>query len=236
MSEELSYHDDLIEQGYSEEEALEHTMRYFPEFSLDGRKPDPAPPPGHDVIPSIPVNADKTDSNVFNLDRIMFKAGLFYDFSKVSIKENRKILFSIVGVFAVIIFVYFVFQIPASTHPIEGSWTKADGQVFTFNMDGTFEDGTGHESMWEISDDKVTITSEISNENDDDIIIIQTLRQGFSDDENAMWMSWISLEIDGDDSSTTEVEGVCILLVKDSDSYSEGMIKYDSERPSWCTQ
>ena len=40
MSEALSYHADLIEQGYSEEEAVEHTLRYFPDFSLDGKKPD----------------------------------------------------------------------------------------------------------------------------------------------------------------------------------------------------
>ena len=46
----LSYHNGLLEQGYSEEEALEHTQRYFPEFSLDGRKPDPAPPPGFEAV------------------------------------------------------------------------------------------------------------------------------------------------------------------------------------------
>ena len=234
MHEELYYHDDLIEQGYTDEEALEHTLRYFPDFSLDGRKPDPAPPPGREAIPSKPVTNTGTNNESFNFDRMMFKAGLLFDNTKDNLKENSKVLFSILGVFAVIIVVYLVFQIPASTHPIEGSWTKADGQIFTFNIDGTFEDGTGNDATWEIENNEVTLTSEID---DDELsIIVQKLKQGFSEDENAMWLSWVSLEIDGDDSSTSEVEGTCILLVKDSDSYSEEIVKYESEIPSWCTQ
>ncbi len=234
MSEELSYHDDLIEKGYSEEEALEHTLRYFPEFSLDGRKPDPAPPPGHDPIPSKNVNSNKKDDS-FNLDRFLFKTGVYYDITKDKIKENKKIVFSVLGLFAVIIVVYLVLQIPASTHPIEGSWTKADGQIFTFNIDGTFEDGTGNDATWEINDDKVTLTSEWEDD-EGTKTIVQILKQGFSDDKKAMWMSLESLEIDGDDSSTSEVEGTCIILVKDSKSFSEDITKYQSEIPSWCTQ
>ena len=236
MSDQLAYHDDLIEQGYTEEEALEHTLRYFPEFSLDGRKPDPAPPPGHEAIPSNSVSTSGKNTDSFNFDRMIFKAGVYYDNTKVSIKENKKIVFSILGLVAVIFVVYLVFQIPASTHPIEGSWTKADGQIFTFDIDGTFEDGTGNDATWEIEDDVVTLTSEIDNGNDDTSTIVQTLKQGFSDDEKAMWMSWVSLEIDGDDSSTSEVEGTCILLVKDSNSYSEDSAKYETERPSWCAE
>ena len=83
MSEAISYHEDLIEQGYSEEEALEHTMRYFPDFSLDGRKPDPAPPPGFEYIPSEKINSEERPEMSFNLDKIIFKAGVLFDNSKI---------------------------------------------------------------------------------------------------------------------------------------------------------
>lgn len=235
MSEQLSYHNQLIEQGYSEEEAIEHTVRYFPDFSLDGRKPDPAPPPGHEEIASNSLGDNENNNDSFNFDKMMFKAGLFYDSTKDSIKEHKKIVFSIAGLVALIFVVYLVFQIPASTHPIEGSWAKADGQIFTFNIDGTFEDGTGTDATWEINGDEVTITSEILTFGDDEnTIIIQKMKQGFSDDKNAMWMSWITLEINNDDSSTSEVEGVCIMLLKDSNSYFDDSGKYESERPIWC--
>ena len=91
MSEQLSYHNQLIEQGYSEEEAIEHTVRYFPDFSLDGRKPDPAPPPGHEEIPSNSLGDNENNNDSFNFDKMMFKAGLFYDSTKDSIKEHKKI-------------------------------------------------------------------------------------------------------------------------------------------------
>ena len=209
LSKALSYHDDLIEQGYSEEEAEEHTLRYFPDFSLDGKKPDPAPPPGFEFIPS-----EKKDS------------------TKLNVKENKKVVYSIVGVAVALLVIYLVLQIPASTHPIEGSWTKSDGQVFTFNMDGTFEDGTGNDALWEIDGNELTITSTIGS-GDDSVEVIQTMKQGFSSDEEAMWLKWIGLTIDGED-STSEVENTCILLIKDSNSYTEDASEYISKSPSWC--
>ena len=232
MSKALSYHDDLIEQGYSEEEAFEHTQRYFPDFSLDGRKPDPAPPPGFEFIPSEHKETEKQPDSSFNIDKIMFRTGVMFDNAKLAIKENKKVVYSIAGVVAALLVVYLVLQIPASTHPIEGSWTKSDGQVFTFNMDGSFEDGTNNDANWKIDGDRLTISSTIVN-GDDSIEIIQTMKQEFSDDENAMWLKWISLEIDGDD-ATSEVENTCILVIKDTNSYAEDVGKYISQKPSWC--
>ena len=171
MSEALSYHDDLIQQGYSEEEAVEHTQRYFPEFSLDGKKPDPAPPPGFEFIPSKKDDTEKSPQTSFNLDKVIFKAGVLFDNTKLAVKENKKLVYSICGAIVALFVVYMVFQIPASTHPIEGSWTKPDGQIFTFNMDGTFEDGTGHNAEWEIDGDSLKITSTIKN--GDDSVLLQ---------------------------------------------------------------
>lgn len=232
MSEALSYHDDLIEQGYSEEEAVEHTQRYFPDFSLDGKKPDPAPPPGFEFIPSNKDEIENTPEASFNLDKVLFKAGLLFDNAKISVKENKKVVYSICGAIVALLVIYMVLQIPASTHPIEGSWTKSDGQVFIFNMDGTFEDGTGNDAEWEIDDDTLTITS-IIGDGDDSVEIIQTLKQEFSSDEDAMWIKWTGLSIDGQD-STSEVENTCILLIKESNSYSEDAGEYISKSPSWC--
>ena len=232
MSEALSYHDDLIEQGYSEEEAVEHTQRYFPDFSLDGKKPDPAPPPGFEFIPSNKDEIENTPEASFNLDKVLFKAGLLFDNAKISVKENKKVVYSICGAIVALLVIYMVLQIPASTHPIEGSWTKSDGQVFIFNMDGTFEDGTGNDAEWEIDDDTLTITS-IIGDGDDSVEVIQTLKQEFSSDEDAMWIKWIGLSIDGQD-STSEVENTCILLIKDSSSYSEDAGEYILKSPSWC--
>jgi hypothetical protein len=232
MSEALSYHDDLIEQGYSEEEAVEHTQRYFPDFSLDGKKPDPAPPPGFEFIPSNKEDTDIAPQNSFNLDKLLFKTALVFDNAKISVKENKKVVYSICGAVVALLVIYMVLQIPASTHPIEGSWTKSDGQVFTFNMDGTFEDGTGNDAEWEIDGDSLTITSTIKD-GGDKVEVIQTLKQEFSSDEDAMWIKWIGLSIDGQD-STDEVENTCILLIKDSNSYSEDAGEYIPKSPSWC--
>ena len=232
MSEALSYHDDLIQQGYSEEEAVEHTQRYFPEFSIDGKKPDPAPPPGFEFIPSKKDDTEKSPQTSFNLDKVIFKAGVLFDNTKLAVKENKKLVYSICGAIVALFVVYMVFQIPASTHPIEGSWTKPDGQIFTFNMDGTFEDGTGHNAEWEIDGDSLKITSTIKN-GDDSVEVIQTLKQEFSSDEDAMWIKWVGLSIDSQD-STSEVENTCILLIKDSLSYSDDAGEYITESPSWC--
>ena len=232
MSKAISYHDDLIEQGYSEEEAIEHTQRYFPDFSLDGRKPDPAPPPGFEFIPSKEKEPEMQPNSPFDIDKMLFKAGLLFDDAKLAIKENKKIVYSIVGTAVALFVIYIVLQIPASTHPIEGSWTKSDGQVFTFNMDGSFEDGTDNDANWEIEGDRLTISSTIVN-GDDSIEIIQTLKQEFTDDEKAMWLKWTGLEIDGDD-ATSEVENTCILVIKDTNSYTEDAGKYISEKPDWC--
>ena len=232
MSEALSYHDDLIQQGYSEEEAVEHTQRYFPEFSLDGKKPDPAPPPGFEFIPSKKDDTEKSPQTSFNLDKVIFKAGVLFDNTKLAVKENKKLVYSICGAIVALFVVYMVFQIPASTHPIEGSWTKPDGQIFTFNMDGTFEDGTGYNAEWEIDGDSLKITSTIKN-GDDSVEVIQTLKQEFSSDEDAMWIKWVGLSIDSQD-STSEVENTCILLIKDSLSYSDDAGEYITESPSWC--
>ena len=232
MSEALSYHDDLIEQGYSEEEAVEHTQRYFPDFSLDGKKPDPAPPPGFEFIPSKNNETEKSIETSFNIDKVLFKAGLLFDNAKLSVKENKKVVYAICGAFVALLVIYMVLQIPASTHPIEGSWTKSDGQIFTFNMDGTFDDGTGNNAEWEIDGDSLTITSVIQD-GSDSFEVIQTLKQGFSSDEEAMWVKWTGLSIDGKD-STSEVENTCILLIKNSNSYSEDASSYVKKSPSWC--
>ena len=232
MSEALSYHDDLIEQGYSEEEAIEHTQRYFPDFSLDGKKPDPAPPPGFEFIPSKNNETETSIETSFNIDKVLFKAGLLFDNAKLSVKENKKGVYAICGAIVALLVIYMVLQIPASTHPIEGSWTKSDGQIFTFNMDGTFDDGTGNNAEWQIDGDSLTITS-IIQDGSDSFKVIQTLKQGFSSDEEAMWIKWTGLSIDGQD-STSEVENTCILLIKNSNSYSEDASNYIKRSPSWC--
>ena len=59
------------------------------------------------------------------------------------------------------------------------------------------------------------------------------MKQEFSDDENAMWLKWTGLEIDGDD-ATSEVENTCILVIKDTNSYAEDVGKYISGKPNWC--
>lgn len=231
----LSYHNGLLEQGYSEEEALEHTLRYFPEFSLDGRKPDPAPPPGFEAIPSTPKPVEEkivVENPAINLDRIKFKAVQYFDLTVDTVKENKKLAIGITSVIAALLLIYIVLQIPASTHAIEGSWTKADGQIFKFDIDGSFSDGTGNDATWEVDDDQVTIISEI-NGNNGKVIVKQIMKYDFSADEQAMWMSWLSQEIDGEE---YESEVSCILLIKDSNSYPSDAGQYDSETPSWCSE
>ena len=232
LSEALSYHNDLIEQGYSEEEAEEHTLRYFPDFSLDGRKADPAPPPGFDFIPSSKKENVANEQSSINLDKILFKAGVMFDNAKITIKENKKIVYTISGIAAALLVVYLIITlIPASIHPIEGEWTRTDDETWTFNMDGSFEDSTGYDAEWEIDGDQLTITTTIGS-GDNFIQIIQTGEQKFSSDENAMWIKWTKITENGED--ITPENQPCILLIKDSNSYSEDAGEYISKAPSWC--
>ena len=232
MSKALSYHDDLLEQGYSEEEAIEHTLRYFPDFSLDGKKPDPAPPPGFEFKPSEKKEPKPKVESSFNLDKILFKAGVLFDNAKLVIKENKKIVYTVSGIAAALLVVYLVITlIPASIHPIEGEWTRADGETWTFNTDGTFEDESEYEAEWKMDGDRLTLTT-TRGSGDSFVQITQTGDHKFSSDENAMWIKWTTITQNGED--ITPEKQPCILLIKDSNSYSEDAEEYVSKAPSWC--
>ena len=55
---------------------------------------------------------------------------------------------------------------------------------------------------------------------------------GASSDENAMWIKWTEITENGED--ITPENQPCILLIKDSSSYSEDADEYISKAPSWC--
>ena len=54
MSQDQSYYSSLIEQGYSETQALQHTQSHFPDFN---------PPAATPIIPTEEGNVVENDSN-----------------------------------------------------------------------------------------------------------------------------------------------------------------------------
>tara|TARA_Y100000766_G_scaffold284894_1_gene305271 strand:- start:17214 stop:17954 length:741 start_codon:yes stop_codon:yes gene_type:complete len=246
MSKDQEYYDGLLLKGYTEAQALEYTTQYYPDFTVVQ-----VPQVVEQSNPYMP-NMDAIETTMLDsgqlagqnlMTKLNIQKGTFTTIKTTLIE--KKIPAIAVGVILVVILSALVFMIPTTTgEAIEGTWMKADGQKVTFNSDKTYTDGFGYSSMWNVDDDSLTIISNIQSEDENGTIeftsIVQKMVVAFSSDEKAMWISWESLTMNGEEMNGTSDDD-CVLVLKSSvaksiPEYNDNFGDYESETPSFCQE
>tara|TARA_B100000459_G_scaffold69383_1_gene38339 strand:+ start:731 stop:1471 length:741 start_codon:yes stop_codon:yes gene_type:complete len=246
MSKDQEYYDGLLLKGYTEAQALEYTTQYYPDFTVVQ-----VPQVVEQSNPYMP-NMDAIETTMLDsgqlagqnlMTKLNIQKGTFTTIKTTLIE--KKIPAIAVGVILVVILSALVFMIPTTTgEAIEGTWMKADGQKVTFNSDKTYTDGFGYSSMWNVDDDSLTIISNIQSEDENGTIeftsIVQKMVVAFSSDEKAMWISWESLTMNGEEMNGTS-DDECVLVLKSSvaksiPEYNDNFGDYESETPSFCQE
>ena len=246
MSKDQEYYDGLLLKGYTEAQALEYTTQYYPDFTVV-------------QVPQVVEQSNPYMPNMDTIETTMLDSGQLAGqnlMTKLNIQKGtfttikttlieKKIPAIAVGVILVVILSALVFMIPTTTgEAIEGTWMKSDGQKVTFNSDNTYTDGLGYSSMWNVDDDTLTIISNIQSEDENGTIeftsIVQKMVVAFSSDEKAMWISWESLTMNGEEMNGTS-DDECVLVLKSSvaksiPEYNDNFGDYESETPSFCQE
>lgn len=246
MSKDQEYYDDLLIKGYTETQALQYTTQYYPEFTVVQ-----APQTVEQSNPYLPnidsIETTMLDSSQLAGQNIMSKLNLQKStFTSVkTVLIEKKIPAIAVGVILIVILSALVFMIPTTTgEAIEGTWMKADGQKITFEGDKTYSDGLGYSSMWNLDDDTLTVISNTqrisSNGTTEFTSIVQKMTIAFSEDENAMWISWQSITLNGEEFEDSS-ENECVLMLKSSvaksiPEYNDNFGSYESETPDFCLE
>ena len=248
LSESQEYYDDLLAKGYTNEDAFSYTKKYYPEFTLDDtsivtladnsvgalaeQEFNPyAPSPLTEKQEIIPQEVK---------DKFSHGLQLVTDKASMIVKDKRLATGAGIVFFAVLV-AAIILLLPTTAGPIEGTWIKADGQEFEFEKNGDLEFDNSFTSTWDYQGSVLTMTStRMAVDNNNQIYemeIVQKLNIELIDDDNAMWMSWVSLTIDGQQSSQMSDE--CFLMMKQStastpDEFYTQSLEYEDERPNWC--
>ena len=246
MSKDQEYYDGLLRKGYTEKQALQYTTQYYPEFTVVQ-----APQTVEQSNPYLPnidsIETTMLDSSQLAGQNIMSKLNLQKStFTTVkTVLMEKKVPAIAAGVILVVILSALVFMIPTTTgEAIEGTWMKADGQKITFEGDKTYSDGLGYSSMWNLDDDTLTVISNIQSTSSNGTMeftsIVQKMTIAFSEDENAMWISWQSITLNGEEFEDSS-ENECVLMLKSSvaksiPDYNDNFVNYESETPTFCPE
>ena len=246
MSKDQEYYDGLLIKGYTEKQALQYTTQYYPEFTVSQ-----APQTVEQSNPYLPnidsIETTMLDSSQLAGQNIMSKLNLQKStFTTVkTVLIEKKVPAIAAGVILVVILSALVFMIPTTTgEAIEGTWMKADGQKITFEGDKTYSDGLGYSSMWNLDDATLTIISNIQSTSSNGTMeftsIVQKMTIAFSEDENAMWISWQSITLNGEEIEDSS-EDECVLMLKSSvaksiPDYNDNFVNYESETPAFCPE
>jgi hypothetical protein len=165
---------------------------------------------------------------------------LVTDKASMIVKDKRLATGAGIVFFAVLV-AAIILLLPTTAGPIEGTWIKADGQEFEFDKNGDLDFDNSFTSTWDYQGSVLTMTStRLAVDNNNQIYemeIVQKLNIELIDDDNAMWLSWVSLTVDGQQSSQMSDE--CFLMMKQStastpDEFYTQSLKYEDERPNWC--
>ena len=248
LSENRDYYDDLLAKGYNTEDALLYTKKYYPEFSLDDSPITPVIDNDERVLasqefsPYVPSPMAEKQELISQEVKDKFSQGLQLVSDKASMIVKDKRLATGAGiVFFAVLVAAIILLLPTTAGPIEGTWIKADGQKFEFEKNGDLEFDNSFTSTWDYQGSVLTMTStRMAVDNNNQIYemeIVQKLNIELIDDDNAMWMSWVSLTIDGQQSSQMSDE--CFLMMKQStastpDEFYTQSLEYEDERPNWC--
>ena len=248
LSESQEYYDDLLAKGYTNEDAVSYTKKYYPEFTLDDtsivtladnsvgalaeQEFNPyAPSPLTEKQEIIPQEVK---------DKFSHGLQLVTDKASMIVKDKRLATGAGIVFFAVLV-AAIILLLPTTAGPIEGTWIKADGQEFEFDKNGDLEFDNSFTSTWDYQGSVLTMTSTRlavdSNSQIYEMEIVQKLNIELIDDDNAMWMSWVSLTVDGQQSSQMSDE--CFLMMKQStastpDEFYTQSLNYEDDRPNWC--
>ena len=246
MSKDQEYYDGLLIKGYTEKQALQYTTQYYPEFAVS-QTPQTVEQ-SNPYLPNIDsIETTMLDSSQLAGQNIMSKLNLQKStFTTVkAVLIEKKVPAIAAGVILVVILSALVFMIPTTTgEAIEGTWMKADGQKITFEGDKTYSDGLGYSSMWNLDDDTLTVISNIQSTSSNGTMeftsIVQKMTIAFSEDENAMWISWQSITLNGEEIEDSS-EDECVLLLKSSvaksiPDYNDNFVNYESETPAFCPE
>ena len=246
MTKDQEYYDGLLLKGYNESQALEYTKQYYPEF----------------VVVQTTKTVEQNNPYLPNMDSIemtMLDSGQLAGqnlMTKLNIQKStftsmktflieKKIPAIAAGVILVVILSALVFMIPTTTgEAIEGTWMKADGQKVTFESDKTYSDGIGYSSMWNLDGETLTVISNIettdSNGTTEFRSIVQKMVVSFSNDEEAMWVAWESITVNGEEIEGSS-ENECVLMLKSSvansrPQYNDNFGAYENEAPAFCQE
>ena len=246
MSKDQEYYDGLLIKGYTEKQALQYTTQYYPEFTVVQ-----APQTIEQNNPYLPnidsIETTMLDSSQLAGQNIMSKLNLQKStFTSVkTVLIEKKVPAIAAGIILVVILSALVFMIPTTTgEAIEGTWMKADGQKITFEDDKTYSDGLGYSSMWNLDDDTLTVISNIQSTSSNGTMeftsIVQKMTIAFSEDENAMWISWQSITLNGEEFEDSS-EDECVMMLKSSvaksiPDYNDNFVNYESETPAFCPE
>ncbi len=250
LSKAQQYFDDLISQGYSEDEALDYTQKYYPGFFLakvkvenENTLDNVVSKPNPQTSPYIPSNEEESFSDKYGpkakmaLDSTMKNAKILFE--KLPLDRKTAVIASFVVV--ILILSAIAFLIPSSTGPINGTWIKADGQKLSFDSDGEYDDQSSLDSIWELDGNDLTIISSgtifYSDGSKESIEVIQEIDVYFSDDENALWLDFNSVKVNGEEQNSDEQQ--CVLILKNNIAsnileYSNEYSQYLDEVPKQC--
>ena len=257
MVDDETYFSDLIRQGYSVNDAVEHTRTYFPNFRLDKTENSESnsQPSVESIAAAIAQILDNKSSQDQELSTVSREKEVDANESKISSflsyveaifymlyerLSERRVLIPASIIIGIILLSTIALSIPKTMHPIIGTWEKADGQEFTFSEDSSYFDEMDGDSSWSLNGSDLVISTSSVWKNSDgtnsNVLITQELRIHISDDSVALWMKWDSITVN---SEMQEVPSDCVLLLKknalDSDSsFSQLSNSYSEDKPRWC--
>jgi len=251
LSKAQLYFDDLILQGYPENEALDYTQKYYPGFFLANMDEQNGEflqesefESNIQTSPYIPSNVDESFTDKYGpkakivVESTINNAKILFE--KLPLDRRTAVIASTVVV--ILILSAIAFLIPSSTDPIDGTWIKSDGQKLTFDSDGEYDDQSSLDSIWELDGNDLTIISSgtvfYSDGSKENIEIIQKIDIYFSDDENALWLSIDSVKVNEEEQNSDEQQ--CVLVLKNNIAsnileYSNEYSQYLDEVPKQCT-
>ncbi len=250
LSKAQQYFDDLISQGYTEDEALDYTQKYYSGFFLakikdvnENRLDDVVSKPNTQNSPYIPSNDEESFSDKYGpkarmaLDSTMKNAKILFE--KLPLDKKTAVIAS--SVVVVLLISAIAFLIPSSTGPINGTWIKSDGQKLSFDSDGDYDDQSSLDSIWVLDGNDLTIISSgtifYSDGSKETIEIVQDIDVYFSDDENALWLDFDSVKVNGVEQNSDNLQ--CVLILKNNIAsnileYSNEYSEYLDETPKQC--
>ncbi|MBI31464.1 MAG: hypothetical protein CMB72_02550 [Euryarchaeota archaeon] len=257
MVDDEAYFADLIRQGYSVQDAIEHTRNYFPDFNIgmSGKSESNNHQSVESIAAAVAQILEKESSDDLESIEVSREKEIGTDESKISTilsygeaivhllydrLSERRVMISAATIVGIILLSTIALSIPKTMEPIIGTWLKADGQEFTFLEDSSYMDEMDGDSSWILNgSDLVISTSSVfknSNGTNSNVLIIQESRIQISDDSVALWIKWDSITVN---SEPQEIPNDCVLLLKktalDSDtSFYQLSNQYSDDKPRWC--